>query len=66
MRQTDSLKGALKTILVSCSLAVIITVVTALYTGEMLFLLASLLFATSGVAGILVVRSLSQKIGQNR
>ncbi|MBI2794784.1 MAG: hypothetical protein HYX66_09080 [Ignavibacteria bacterium] len=66
MRNKNSLNGALKTILVSCSMAMIITVVTALYTGETLFLVASALFAISGTVGVFVVKSLSRKIGQGR
>ena len=59
----NSLGSALVIILLSSLVCVALTVVAAVVTGEMLYLIASGLFAVSGIAGVLVVRNLSKKMG---
>lgn len=41
-----------------------LTIVAAVMTGEMLYLLASVLFAVSAGAGVWVVRKLQRTLGQ--
>lgn len=61
-RTSSTLTSALITILVSASICVILVVVAAIWTGEMLYLVAAALFAISGGAGIWVVRRLRATI----
>ncbi len=61
-RTSSTLTSALVTILVSTSICVIFVVVAAIWTGEMLYLVAAALFAISGGAGIWVVRRLRATI----
>ncbi len=61
-RTSSTLTSALVTILVSTSIGVILVVVAAIWTGEMLYLVAAALFAISGGAGIWVVRRLRATI----
>ncbi|MEN9282399.1 MAG: hypothetical protein RL594_1334 [Bacteroidota bacterium] len=65
MKKNTSLSSALTWILVCTGLCVVLTVVAAFVTGELLFLLASLLFAISGGAGVWVVRRLQRTIGRS-
>jgi hypothetical protein len=60
---SKSLGSALKVILFSTAVCVVLTVAAAIATGEMLYLAAAALFFISGVASIYVVRSLKAKIG---
>jgi hypothetical protein len=61
-RTSSTLTSALVTILVSTSICVILVVVAAIWTGEMLYLVAAALFAISGGAGVWVVRRLRATI----
>jgi hypothetical protein len=61
-RTSSTLTSALVTILVSTSICVILVVVAAIWTGEMLYLVAAALFAISGGAGVWVVRRLRETI----
>jgi ABC-type bacteriocin/lantibiotic exporter with double-glycine peptidase domain len=61
-RTSSTLTSALITILISTSLCVVLVVVAAIWTGEWLYLVAALLFAISGGAGIWVVRRLRAAI----
>ncbi len=63
MAKKNSLGSALITILISVSVAVILMVVAAVITGDMLYLIAAGLFLISGVASIYVVRNLKDKMG---
>ncbi len=63
-RSSSTLTSALVTILVSTSICVILVVVAAIWTGEMLYLVAAALFAISGGAGIWVVRRLRATISK--
>jgi hypothetical protein len=63
MAKKNSLGSALITILVSVSVAVVLMVVAAVITGDMLYLIAAGLFLISGVASIYVVRNLKDKMG---
>lgn len=58
----SSLSGALVLILTCALLCVAVTVVAGAVTGEWLYYVAALLFATSGATGVFVVRKLSAKI----
>jgi hypothetical protein len=62
--QQKSLASALTIILVSSGICVILTVAAAVFTGELLYLLASVLFVGSAIAGIWVVRKLQRTLGQ--
>jgi hypothetical protein len=62
-KKKNSLGSALITILVSVSVAVVLMVVAAVITGDMLYLIAAGLFLISGVASIYVVRNLKDKMG---
>jgi len=59
-----SLSSALKIILISSTICVMLTILAAVFTGEMLYLVASVLFAASAVAGLWVVRKLQRTLGQ--
>lgn len=61
---SKSLASSLVTILVCSALCVVITIVAAIFTGELLYLVASVLFAVSGAAGWWVVRRLQRTLGQ--
>jgi hypothetical protein len=61
-RTSSTLTSALVTILVSTSICVILVVVAAIWTGEMLYLVAAALFAISGGAGVWVVHRLRATI----
>jgi hypothetical protein len=50
------------TILISTSICVVLMVLAAIWTGEWLYLVAALLFAVSGGAGVWVVRRLRASI----
>jgi hypothetical protein len=63
MKRKASLSSALTTILISAGVCVVLTILAAVITGEMLFLVASALFAVSGGAGVWVVRRLQRTIG---
>ncbi|MEY3385455.1 MAG: hypothetical protein RIR53_266 [Bacteroidota bacterium] len=63
MKRKTSLSSALSTILISAGVCVVLTILAAVITGEMLFLVASALFAVSGGAGVWVVRRLQRTIG---
>lgn len=62
--QQKSLASALTIILISSGICVVLTVVAAAITGELLYLLASVLFVGSAIAGIWVVRKLQRTLGQ--
>ena len=59
-----SLSSSLTIILVSTAVCVVLTVVAAMFTGELLYLVATALFIVSGVAGVWVVRKLQRTLGQ--
>ncbi len=61
-RGSSTLSSALIIILVSTSVCVVLVVGAAILTGEMLYLLAAVLFAISGGAGVWVVRRLRAAI----
>jgi len=63
MAKKQSLGSALVIILASALVCTALTVIAAVVTGEMLYLVAAGLFLISGVAGVYVVRSLSRKMG---
>lgn len=63
-KSQKSLSSALKIILISSSICVVLTIAAAVFTGELLYLLASVLFAASAVAGVWVVRKLQRTLGQ--
>lgn len=63
MSQKNSLQSALTIILVSLTIATAVTTVAGIIVGEPLYFIASGLFVIAGVAGVLVIRSLSRKIG---
>ncbi|HBB26519.1 MAG TPA: hypothetical protein DCZ59_09665 [Bacteroidetes bacterium] len=63
MKRSTSLSSALTIILISTTVCVVLTALAAFITGEMLFLLATVLFAISGGAGVWVVRRLQRTIG---
>ncbi len=65
MKTKSSLSSALTLILVCSIICVVLTVVASAVTGETLFLLASMLFAISGGAGVWVVRRLQRTIGRS-
>lgn len=58
----NKLDSARNLILGSSIFSVIVTVFAAWFTGDWLFLVAGVLFLGSGIAGIFVVRSLSDKM----
>ncbi|MFM8770748.1 MAG: hypothetical protein ACKOE4_01795 [Candidatus Kapaibacterium sp.] len=62
-KKSASLSSALTMILLCSIVCVVLTVAAAVVTGELLFLLASALFAISGGAGVWVVRRLQRTIG---
>lgn len=62
MKKSSSLSGALTLILGCALLCVVVTVMAGIFTGEWLYYVAALLFAISGIVGVVVVRSLSAKI----
>jgi len=66
MAKKKSLGSALVVILISSVLCVLLTVAAAIITGEMLYLVAAVLFLISGVSGIWVVRNLDRKINGPR
>lgn len=66
MAKKKSLGSALVVILISSVLCVLLTVAAAIVTGEMLYLVAAVLFLISGVSGIWVVRNLDRKINGPR
>jgi predicted neutral ceramidase superfamily lipid hydrolase len=59
-----TLSSSLTIILVSTSICIILTIVAAVITGEMLYLVAAVLFAGSAAAGVWVVRKLQRTLGQ--
>lgn len=61
-RGSSTLSNALIIILVSTSICVVLVIGAALFTGEMLYLLAAVLFAVSGGAGMWAVRRLRAAI----
>ncbi|MEY2720369.1 MAG: hypothetical protein RLZZ273_1735 [Bacteroidota bacterium] len=63
-KSQKSLSSALKIILISSSICVVLTILAAVFTGEMLYLVASVLFAGSAIAGVWVVRKLQRTLGQ--
>lgn len=63
MSRTNPLQSALIIILVSLSIATAVTTIAGIVVGEPLYFIASGLFVVAGVAGVLVIRSLSRKIG---
>lgn len=63
MKRKNSLASALTIILICTTICVVLTVAAAFVTGEMLFLLAAVLFTISGGAGVWVVRRLQRTIG---
>lgn len=62
MAKQKSLGSALVIILVSAVVCMLLMVAAAVITGEWLYYIAGTLFAISGLAGIYVVRNLSQKM----
>lgn len=58
-----SLSSALTIILISSSICIVLTIGAAVLTGELLYLVASVLFAGSAVAGVWVVRKLQRTLG---
>lgn len=64
MAKQKSLGSALVIILVSALICVILTVAAAIITGEWLYYIAAALFGISGLAGVYVVRNLTQKMNQ--
>jgi hypothetical protein len=65
MKTKSSLSSALTLILVCSIVCVVLTIIASVVTGESLFLLASVLFAISGAAGVWVVRKLQRTIGRS-
>ncbi|MBU3699197.1 MAG: hypothetical protein FGM33_04195 [Candidatus Kapabacteria bacterium] len=63
MKSKASLSSALVIILLSSCVCLVLTILAAYITGELLFLLAGALFAISGGAGVWVVRRLQRTIG---
>lgn len=63
-KSQKSLSSALKIILISSSICVVLTIAAAVFTGELLYLVASVLFVASAVAGVWVVRKLQRTLGQ--
>lgn len=59
-----SLSSSLMIILISTSVCIILTIAATVITGEMFYLIAAVLFAGSGVAGVWVVRKLQRTLGQ--
>lgn len=59
-----SLLSSLTIILISTAVCVVLMVVAAAFTGELLYLVAAALFIVSGVAGVWVVRKLQRTLGQ--
>ncbi|MFZ9870314.1 MAG: hypothetical protein ACO3I4_02825 [Candidatus Kapaibacteriota bacterium] len=63
MSRNNPLQSALVIILVSLGIATAVTTIAGIVVGEPLYFIASGLFVVAGVAGVLVIRSLSRKIG---
>lgn len=61
-KKKQSLGSALVIILVSALICVVLTVAAAVVTGEPLYYVAAALFGISGIAGVYVVRNLTQKM----
>lgn len=59
-----TLSSSLTIILISTSICMVLTIAAAMLTGEMLYLVAAVLFAGSAVAGVWVVRKLQRTLGQ--
>lgn len=65
MKKNTSLSSALTLILICMGICVALTVAAAIVTGELLFLVASVLFAVAGGSGVWVVRRLQRTIGRS-